>query len=317
MGRTLTRITLGLLLAAGLTAPATVAIAGPPETFANSPAANIAGVVLPKNAASKGAGTGSNLSYHSGPVMKTNTVYTIFVAPAGYQMSTNYQSLINRYFTDVAKDATKTTNVYWSATQYGDSTGLITNASSLAGTWTDTDPLPASGCTSQYTAVCLTDAQLQSEVRKAMTRNGWVASPTNAFFVFTAKGIGSCAGSSCAFSSYCAYHSWTSDGIVYANMPYALTVAGSCDSGQRPNADDADATLNVTSHEHMEMITDPTGKGWWDSRGYENGDKCAWNFGTALGGTTGTKYNQLIAGNKYYLQQEWSNARSGCVLTGK
>ncbi len=27
-------------------------------------------------------------------------------------------------------------------------------------------------------------------------------------------------------------------------------------------------------------------------------------------------YNQVINGNHYYLQREWSNVSSGCVLTG-
>ena len=39
-------------------------------------------------------------------------------------------------------------------------------------------------------------------------------------------------------------------------------------------------------------------------------------FGSALGSTQYGLYNQLINGHAYYLQREYSNARSGCVLTG-
>ena len=137
--------------------------------------------------------------------------------------------------------------------------------------------------------------------------------------MFTAKGIGSCFGSSCAFSTYCAYHSSfsaTAGRTYYANMPYADTVPSSCDAGNRPNSDDADATLNVTSHEHNEAITDPQGNSWYDAAGFENGDKCAWIFGGQLGGTTGHKYNQVINGHHYELQEEWSNQSSHCVQTG-
>jgi len=95
-----------------------------------------------------------------------------------------------------------------------------------------------------------------------------------------------------------------------------MTVPAACDSGQHPNSSDADATINVASHEHNEAITDPLGTAWFDQRGYENGDKCAWNFGTALGGTSGHQYNQAIGSGRYYLQQEWSNQTSRCVLTG-
>ena len=75
--------------------------------------------------------------------------------------------------------------------------------------------------------------------------------------------------------------------------------------------------LSVVSHEANETITDALGNAWYDAAGYENGDKCAWNFGTQLGGGTGTHYNQVINGHHYELQQEWSNYSSRCVLTGK
>jgi hypothetical protein len=260
----------------------------------------------------------SNLSYHGGPVMLGNHVYAIYWVPPGYSVSSNYESLINRYFGGVAADSGKTSNVYFSDTQYSS----IPYSTSFAGSVVDTHALPASGCRDRYTPVCVTDGQIQTELGNVMKSQGWSAGPNNIFFVFTAKNIGSCAGSACSFSYYCAYHSWIGSGpteTLYANMPYADTVPAACDSGQHPNGDDADATLNVTSHEHNETITDPLGSAWYDRNGNENGDKCAWNFGTSIGSTSTTSasaYNQVIGANPYYLQQEWSNASSGCVLTG-
>jgi hypothetical protein len=67
-----------------------------------------------------GGGAGGNLAYHGGPVLHTNKTYAIYWQPAGYSVSSNYQSLINRFFTDVAADSGKTTNVYYSDTQYTD-----------------------------------------------------------------------------------------------------------------------------------------------------------------------------------------------------
>jgi hypothetical protein len=209
--------------------------------------------------------------------------------------------------------------VYYSDTQYYDSVnGNITYSSSFGGSYTDTNPLPASGCSDSYTSVCLTDAQIASEVQRVVALNGWTPSPTTEFFMFTAKGIGSCLGSQCAFSYYCAYHSWTGSGsnvVLYANMPYADTAPSACDAGQHPNGNDADATLNVTSHEHNETITDEQGNAWYDSAGYENGDKCAWIFGPASG-ANGAEYNQTINGDHYYLQEEYSNATRSCVQQG-
>jgi hypothetical protein len=55
--------------------------------------------------------------------------------------------------------------------------------------------------------------------------------------------------------------------------------------------------------------------GWYDNQGFENGDKCAWNFG-ASSGPAGAKYNQTINSHHYYLQMEWSNKTASCVQTG-
>lgn len=308
-----------LTVVAAMLVAAVPVLAAPPSPA--HPAGRILGVVPAHGqASSRFIGSGSNLSYHNGPVEHTNAVYAIYWVPSGYTVSAGYESLINGFFGNVGTDSGKTSNVYWSDTQYYDNAnGHILYNSSLAGSAVDTSALPASGCTDSYTSVCLTDGQLQTEIQNVMAAKGWKASSSTEFFLFTAKGIGSCAGSSCSFSQYCAYHSWIGSGssaILYANMPYADTVPAACDSGQHPNNDDADATINVTSHEHNETITDEQGSAWFDRRGSENGDKCAWNFGTATG-PSGAQYNQTINGNHYYLQQEWSNKSSGCVLTGQ
>jgi hypothetical protein len=260
-----------------------------------------------------------NLRYHGGPVEHTNKTYAIYWVPSGYTIQSGYDSLINQYFADVAADSGKTSNVYYTGTQYSDGSGYVRYSSSFGGSYTDTSPLPASGCTDSATPVCLTDAQEQAEIKKDIAAAGWTAGPNTEFFLFTAKGVGSCLTSSeCAFTYYCAYHSWIGSGssvILYANMPYADTNAADCDAGQHPNGNDADATLNVTSHEHNETITDEQGNAWYDLEGYENGDKCAWIFGP-LSGPSGAQYNQTINGHHYFLQEEYSNHDHGCVQTG-
>ena len=69
----------------------------------------------------------------------------------------------------------------------------------------------------------------------------------------------------------------------------------------------ADNMASIIFHELSETVSDPLLNAWGDSKG-ENGDKCAWNFGYALGrAANGALYNQKINGALYYLQQEWSN----------
>ncbi len=295
---------------------------------------DILGAVHPRNEASKPGGA-SNLVYHNGPVMKTNRVYAIYWIPTGFTVSPNYKTVIDGFFGNVAAATTSsvnsdvTSNVYYANTQYyGAVEGPITNQSSFnvaTDSVVDTAPFPLNGCTDSYTSVCLSDAQLTTEIQAVMQLKGWTPGPDKLYFLFTPKGVGSCSGTSCAFSQYCAYHSSftftdktgvTTGTALYANQPYTSTVTAACDTGQHPNGDDADGTLNVVSHEHNEAITDPRGSAWFDRQGAENGDKCAWTFGTAQG-TAGAQYNQVINGAKYYLQREWSNNSSACVLTGK
>lgn len=269
-------------------------------------------------AASHRAGSG-NLLYHNGPVQHTNAVYAIYWVPSGTSVQSGYQSVISGFFSNVAAASGATTNVYYSDTQYYDTTGSIAYSSSFKGAVNDTDALPASGCKDSYTSTCLTDQQLQTEIAKVISANQLPTGAGVEYFLFTPKNVGSCNGSSCSYSSYCAYHSNFTDGgseVLYANMPYAAYVPAACGSGQSPNGNDADSTINVTSHEHNETITDPLGSAWFDRTGYENGDKCAWNFGSPLGGSSGAEYNQVIGSGHYYLQQEWSNHSSGCVLKG-
>ena len=277
-----------------------------------------------------------NLTYHGGPVMTTNTTYTIYWLPAGQTMSSGYQTIINGFFANVAAASGSTNNVYASDTQYymgSNPKTFIQNNSTFGGTFVDTTtPIPAGNCAGQYSASvsshltgCITDAQLHAEVDSVLTATGWTPGPNKLFLVFTPRSVASCIDTfsgQCAYTLYCAYHSdyvGSHGHTFYANQPYTETaqinLPGACDSVQKPNGDWADATLNVASHEHNEAITDPQGDAWFDSSGNENGDKCAWMFGTPLGTTSFGQYNQAIGTGKYYLQQEWSNASSSCVLS--
>src|SRR5262249_28907593 len=150
----------------------------------------------------------------------------------------------------------------------------IKYSSTFGGSVVDTNSFPSSGCP-LYSGhpVCITDAQLLTEINNVIAAQGWTANSTTQFFMFLPQNAGSCfdsSGSQCAYTYYCAYPSSGAGGLpIYASMPYAKNP--SCDEGQYPNGGDADPTINVTSHEHNEAITDPQGNAWYDLAGYENG----------------------------------------------
>ena len=263
-------------------------------------------------------------------MVRTNRTVPIYwgspVPQDAYAIPVGYSTLITQYFTDVS-EVHDTSDVYGVEVQYTDTSNVHISNNATAGTPIfDPQPYPTTGnCTDTVgaTTICLSDAQIRAEIQRLYTTGVLGAPDANTtYFVFTAKNVGSCYNnSSCAFSSYCAYHSNVAiNGTVvqYANQPYAVTVPSSCDVGYHPNRSDtdatigdADATINVASHEHRESINDPLGNAWYDRRGYEGSDKCAWNFGSVTG-----NYNQTINGHHYILQQEWSNAVSGCALHG-
>ena len=265
------------------------------------------------------------LQYHGGLTMTTNTTYAIYWQPSNWtqpsqQFPSSYSTLVDRYFGDVAHDSGQTTNVYYTETQYSG----IQYSSSFAGSGVDTATF-SSDCTDSATpGACVSDSQLQTIVSNYVSANHLPRNSQTEYFVFFPPGLGSClGGAGCAFTDYCAYHGSAGTGpgaLIYANQPYVENVSG-CDAGHHPNTPYGypygDAVLNVVSHEHNESITDEFGDAWFDTLGYEDGDKCAWSWGRWIGGGGSTVYNQLINGNPYALQLEYSNADAGCVASGR
>jgi hypothetical protein len=285
-----------------------------------------------------------NLAYHQGSVMRTNKVYAIYWIPTGFTVSANYTSVIDQYFTDVAAASGAGDNVYSAGTQFSGTTGSIAYQSTFGGSLVDTHAFPAhssagdpqNACQGADDAdgTCLSDTQLQTEIQNVIKAQGWPENGTTMYFLMTPQNVGSCLddpslGWVCSNGSnvaFCAYHnSFTDTGtgqpVIYANEPYdvdsnflGIPVCSGATGQGSPNDPAADATINTISHEHNEAITDPFGTGWWnDSSGQENGDNCAWVFGTAQGNVGGEPYNQTINGDHYSLQEEWSNDDSACT----
>ena len=73
---------------------------------------------------------------------------------------------------------------------------------------------------------------------------------------------------------------------------------------------------SVISHELEETTTDPDLNAWYDRRGAENADKCAWTFGTTYSVVNGSVANMKLGGLDYLIQRNWVNANGGyCALS--
>jgi len=333
--RLVVAIAISALLAVASTATPAFARSGASPAI-RKPDARFLGVVRSRTHAASAARSAATppLTYHHGPVQHSSRVYPIFWIPPSYSLPAGYQTLVTQYFNDVAHDSFKTSNVYASDTQYFDVAGgakrFLSYSTSVRPAIVDNHALPADGCANYLlddgstSTNCITDAQIEDEIQSVIADRGLPSGLGIEYFLFTPQGLASCfdatalASGGCydpfSFDGFCAYHSSTDfspSAVLYANMPFAQ-LAG-CSSDESPNGNAADSVLNVTSHEHNETMTDPLGSGWFDSGGMENGDKCAFTFGAALGSTATGQYNQVINGHRYWLQLEWSNRKAGCV----
>jgi hypothetical protein len=277
-------------------------------------------------------------------------VTPIFWQPAGFTTTTAYRTLINRYLTDAAHDSDTRTNVFSTLFEYKGSNGYINYRLQHGTPIIDTTTYPTAGCTtspgpvyadsSGYTT-CLDDAQVQSEIDAQVTAHSLTRDLGHIYVMFLPKHVESCfsagnpVGQQCTLNAtpsaaYCAYHSEFGGNTVYANMPfpiYASPLGYTCGSdaafptNESPNANtDADVEISPLSHEMSEAMSDPdVNTGWYDSKGYENGDECAYKYGTASG-TAGALYNQTINAHHYLTQEEFSNnnfnlGQGGCLQT--
>jgi hypothetical protein len=160
-------------------------------------------------------------------------------------------------------------------------------------------------------------AAVEAEIAAGFASGALTYGANTIYSVFSAGGVNLGGG---AFTQYCAYHghfTWSGNDVIYAVMPYNAYNTSACGAqATGPNGDPADFEVNTLAHEIEEANTDPSLSAWWDNRGYENADKCAWTFGTTSTASNGAKYNMTIGGKNWLVQRNWKNSGSGsCALS--
>jgi hypothetical protein len=303
--------------------------AGRLRLTATLPAGNVVHMLPTVKAAAGLVNNADNgpLVYHSGgSIMPSVTIYSIFWLPSKLQNGGSTGMASNYISTMIGLSGNYPAHgIQNNSTQYyqviGTTKTYIKSQGGAGGNYTDTSAYPTSGCTDSYTpGNCLTDAQIQAEVKKVLSLKGWTGGLSKIYMVYTSSGEGSCfdsSGSSCAYTEYCAYHSAISGTtpIIYGNMAYAdLNV---CYAGQpTPHGDGgyADAEASIATHEITEANTDPLLNAWYTAQGNEIGDICAYNYGTATWDSA--KANEMWNGAYFEVQMEWDNHFGGCVQIG-
>lgn len=241
-----------------------------------------------------GGGGNGNLINHGGSTLTNARVVAIFWGPS-WSSADPISTSLSRYVASFGNSGE-----YNVITQYSSIQRANLAADSPA-VWYDASSPP----------VNVTDADVQAEVNKFLA--GHVFDASAVYEVFLPNGVYSSYGSSTSCGGpnlrYCAYHgnfSGSGGDVKYASMPYPS--CGGCQSSG------FSATQNLEhfiSHETREAVTDADGTAWFDRRGYEADDKCAWSPTPFTDSSVGSNSD----GSGFAYQYEWSNAAGRCVTT--
>ena len=235
------------------------------------------GIHWAKGQGGGGSSSSPDMLYNGGDVMVTAATESIFWGTSWANYSGDKISGLDNWYQGFGGS-----NYAKTSDEYTGITGQVTANTSHLGHVVDTTK--ASG--GNRTSVIL--AEVCRQVSNPVT-NGYYA-------VYTDVPRG--------HAGYCAWHSWGACNGVNIQFAFFFNLDG--DAGCDPqdtsglHSQGLAALANVSGHELSEARTDPRGKGWFDSSGAENGDKCAWSFGAPL--------VTFSNGSQWKIQGEWSNA---------
>jgi hypothetical protein len=236
--------------------------------------------------------------YHNGPLMTaaTNKIYYVWYG----NWTGNTAPVI---LDDLARNIGGSPYFAMNTTFKDGSNVAVPNAISFGGETYDSGSL----------GTTLVDGDVGRIVSNAITGGALPADANGIYLVLTAPNVSE--GDFC--SVYCGYHEWQTVNGTSIKLGFIGDAGTLCPSqciAAYPSANQnsgADGMASVIAHEVSEAVTDPNGTGWYDAYGEENGDKCAWTFGTTYGTSNGGAANEHLGSRDYMLQMLWINGVDG------
>ena len=245
-------------------------------------------------------GKGNGIYYHGGPVMLGTThIYYIYYGNwAGNSAPTVLADLAN---------GIGGSPYYNINTTYTDGAGnAVANSATLAGTTTD-----------NYShGKVLADADVEAVVAAAISSRRLPSDTNGVYFVITSADVNESSG---FCTQYCGYHTHSTLGGAdikwsFIGNPDRCPTACEIQAIGPNGAGGADGMASIIAHEFEEATSDPNLNAWFDRRGNENADKCAYIYGTTYT-VNGAKANMKLGGRDFLIQQNWVNANGGACAS--
>ena len=243
----------------------------------------------------------NGITYHGGPLLGVvggNPVTAYYIWYGNWSGNTAVTIL-----TDFIQNIAPSPYFNINTTYYNGSNAHVVNSVTYGGSTTD----------NYSRGTALSDSGVQGVVSDAISSGRLPNNPSGVYFVLTSQDVNETSG---FCTSYCGWHTYGT--IAGSNIKYSfvgnparcLSACAAQTTGPNGNAG-ADGMASIIAHELEEAVTDPNLNAWYDNRGAENADKCAWTFGTTTTLPSGAKYNMTLGSRNYLIQQNWVNATGG------
>ena len=246
----------------------------------------------------QGSPFGANgIAYHGGPlILGTTQVFYIFY---GNWSGNSATTILPDFISHIGGSPYFNINT----TYYNGSGTPVSNAVNY----------PHVAATDNYShGTALSDSDIQAIVSDATKPTALPLDANAVYFVLTSADVNETSG---FCTQYCGWHTHgTIHGmdIKYAFIGNPDRCPSACEwQNPGPNGSGgADGMASIIAHELEEAVTDPDLNAWYDRRGYENADKCAWTFGTTYT-SNGALANMRLGSRDYLIQRNWVNASGG------
>jgi hypothetical protein len=265
--------------------------------LAGAPTAGSTGVIKPA------------IGFHGGPVMGTPTVYLIWYGNWNQSNGSDTaggQQIVRDFLYGLALYGPDGSNYYLTNASYAGVSGTFKVGKEIADSYSQ--------------GVQLSDSAVQAVVTRGISSGGLPNDTNGVYFVLTSSDV---AESSGFCSQYCGWHTYgtiSGSKIKYSFVGNAYRCLSACAAqtvGPNGNAG-IDGMVSVIAHELEEANTDPNLNAWYNNRGYEDADMCAWTFGSnQKRALNGAYYNMTLlsaTGSRNFLIQRELDVNSKCYV---